>query len=174
MRGYQCYYYRLDGEKFIKNDNHACWAGLGWKNDVKSIYIEDYGDDEKWAKRITWIINKITPCKVVTIKDKKYIQYDLIQCDDFYCRNLFLLNFIRYLWNEPEKGMSELFFAELAKTRGNKDVIFRLTTANRAAYLCKDGYNVNGGHSNAYKHAKVRTTEDFLNHNFTSVSSFLK
>jgi len=95
MRCYDCYIYHFQNNQLIQNSNQACWAGLNRVNyndkngkqiklDSKTkdyIYIDKYIEKEitdKQRKRIVYLLNKITPCKFVTIEKVKYIQYKLL------------------------------------------------------------------------------------------------
>lgn len=181
MRDYRCYYdYRNAEGNWLKSPNISCWAGI---DDISRTYpgttirISKWKcpETKKYAKLLTRLINKITPCYI----SEGYIYYKLLTGEDtweWYDRNLFVLNFIRYLWNFPDKNYGNLdfdtysitastvFFTELAKSR-YRDPMMRLTKANKLATAVYTGGIDNGyrpGHSNINSKAKTLSTEFVL------------
>lgn len=132
MRGYQCYYSAKRKNRWKQNSNTACWAGIQYYDNSVVLRIERWKDKstEKYAKLLTSVINQITPCKIY----RGFIYYTLIgngipgwSADCYYDRNLILLNFIRYLWNNP--GSSVAFFKKLEESK-EEDPFKRLSEAN--------------------------------------------
>lgn len=202
MRGYQCHYYIKDKDgKLTKDDidglywdyktpakvsiGSACWSSLRRIPQASFIYIENYETEETKDSidLLLRLINEITPCNIVTINKKNYIEYKLLKTYD---QNIVLLNFIRNLWNKPgvanEKGegaeyakdYTDIFFKTLAKTR-LKDPLKRLTQANKEASI---NYKIEGfgpGHSNVhnYKDLKIKDTQSLLEFKGNSTRTFL-
>ena len=185
MRGYSCYYHTRDEKgEYSAIYSSACWSGLpsplGQKAPYIYIDVRDMECNDKLRKVLLPIINKITYCKKVTknpfYKDKYVIKFALIYNDKgekLYYRNMFLLNFVRYIWNEPVGTLSERFRVELEKLVNMEDPIEALTTANQKSYMDIGGYDINGDHSNAFKKSKIKSLKDFNNHKFDSIHGFL-
>ena len=85
FRDYSCFYFAYDRKtkELNRNNNNSCWAGYSdcLKYDLKNIktpkviYISDY---KEWSsvsahKQMVYIINKITPCREIKIKDFRQI-----------------------------------------------------------------------------------------------------
>jgi hypothetical protein len=197
MRGYECHHYKMiDSKKKIleKCDNSACWAGINGqiREGVEDIYIEKFKEPETeiYIKHIVGIINKVTPCKLVSIKKTVYIKYKLLKKFD---KDLILLNFLRNLWNKnniPYRSLMSLknderinlesqytliFFKTLKSNfKIYKDPVQRLTHANFIA--CKTLEITNSPtHSNVhnYTNLKIKDTKSLLESKFNSTMTFL-
>lgn len=173
MRNYQCYVSCYVGDKLIKSQTNACWSMLNhggffnadYKSIVpsfayKEIYISQFDDPAtiKYQRRLLTLIDKITPCKIVTIDGTRYIKFKMLQT---YNQSLILLNFIRNLWHEPIPGYAEKFFTSINKSKDQyKDPLARLTWANREA--CDKAFYM--GHCNVHdkKLLKIKTTKELL------------
>ena len=188
MRGYECYIYHLQNKKLVKNSNHACWAGLNRAIfsddkgdyiilDAKTkdyIYIDKYIEPEitdKQRKKIIYLINKITPCKFVTIDNKVYIKYKLLKN---HYSNLLLLNFIRILWYKNGSFNNEQFFIDICKpkTRGLDYLEFMMTCIKNNVES-NDSWNY-GDHSFVYKNIIPKTKEMLLKYTGKSMQTFLQ
>ena len=196
LRGFQCYYYKLDDKYILRqNSNTSCWAGLknapstytyyeGEGNNIKSItpiftdnyiYIDKYKQDrvsEKSVKRIVELINKITDCSIVKINEIDYIKYD---CLPNHYQNLTLLNIIRMLWYAPHNFNNRTFLQksifEDDSTEDPLSFLLRIIDLNIDKTQTYIGY---GDHSCIYKNIIItRTKEDLLNYKGTSMQYFL-
>lgn len=192
MRSFSCYYYhKIKDNTLEMNINNSCWAGIRYYQKVRGrnyndiidnenpiIYIEKYEEEEQkeHVDLLLSIINRITPCKITVIDDKKYIEYHLIEGYD---NNLILLNFIRNLWNEPYHNYSTYFFKYLKSSR-YKYPLAKLTDANIKA--CKqvevDGnkiFRYGPGHSNVNQPDKmvIKNTKDLIGVKFNCTTTFL-
>lgn len=190
MRGFQCHYYHMNNNVLVKNTNTSCWAGFNMfyldnKILYKTIYIEQFTEEKtsKYIPLLIRVINKITPCKIVSIEDKEYIQFDLLST---YNQSLVLLNFIRNLWADNKDPISmisegitnkytEVFFETLRTSKFYKDPMKRLTYANIIA-IEQIKINRSFGHSNIHdpKTLKIRDLVSLLEYKGTSTHEFLK
>lgn len=185
MRGYDCYV--LDSN-FKATGHNACWSMI--RSHLNSdVYIYGFDDPETicYQKRLIWLINKITPCSIVTytseqLKKKlsffrrviylltrkcpecltigrRYIKFRTLEDYD---KSLLLLSFIRNLWHSPIAGYSKNFFEALSISRKHyEDPLARLTWANQQALSnVKSAYG-SPGHSNVHVGCKVKTLEQF-------------
>jgi len=188
MRNYKCYIYHLQDKKLIQNSNDACWAGLNRKTytdinyetiilDTETkdyIYIDKYIEKEitdKQRKRIISLINKITPCEFVTINDKVYIQYKLL---DNHYSNLLLLNFIRILWYKNGSFNNEQFFIDICKPKikGLDYLEFMMTCIKNNVNTGSGWYY--GDHSFVYKNIIPKTKEMLLKYTGNNMQNFLQ
>lgn len=190
---YRCHIYHMINGTLHKNANDACFAGIksyldviDWQkkidNPSQEIYIYDFEREEtiKYVPILVKIINRITPCEIVEINDKKYIKFKLIS-NKYYDQNLVILNFIRNLWNEPSrfyvknelKTYYQCFFQALAKSR-YKDPLERLTQANILA-LTETKYSESAGHSNTFnfKQGKRKTVKELIEYEGNNTKEFL-
>lgn len=197
MRGYECHHYKMTDSKkktLEKNYRVACWAGINdiIKEGVEYIYIAKFKEPETeiYIKHIVGIINKVTPCKLVSIKKTVYIKYKLLKNYD---RDLILLNFLRNLWNknnitydklqnlkpveikELQLQYTHIFFKTLKSNfKLYKDPVQRLTHAN---YIACKALNILGTptHSNVHKYTilKIKDTKSLLESQFSSTIAFL-
>lgn len=182
---YSCNIYAITiNDNLRQNENDACFAGITHylKHKDFDIYIGDYERKETivYAVHLINLINKITPCELVTIKNKKYIKFRLLKTYD---QNLLLLNFIRNLWHSgDDAGWGEfdvdnchsiIFFKKLISLR-SKDTFTRLTRANKYACIEKK-IKYCPGHSNLNCGAKlkIKTTEELVNYTGRSTQEFL-
>jgi hypothetical protein len=152
-RYYNCYYFAYgENNKFLPNSNVSCWAGLtqsaikrnwhngyitkGWKTTFidqspmkdDNIYITRYKNLDvplAHTKRILKIINKITPCKIVTVKKKPYIKYTLINNRSYY-HNLLLLNIIRMCWYKPSAFNYQGYYKDIMTYKESTDPLYFL------------------------------------------------
>lgn len=188
MRSYSCYIYHLQDNKLIQNSNTACWAGLKnnpvftnikcekIKLDFKTkdfIYINGYIEPEitdTQRKRIVYLVNKITECKFVTIDDKVYIKYKLL---NNHYSNLLLLNFIRILWYKNESFNNEQFFIDICKFKvKNLDYLeFMMNCIKNNVEGSSFGY---GNHSFVYDNIIPKTKEMLLKYTGMSMRNFLQ
>ena len=175
MRCYKCYIYHLQNKKLVKNSNDACWAGVKYDKYLgKDIYIDEYIEPEitdKQRKRIIYLINKITPCKFVTIDNKIYIKYKLLKN---HYSNLLLLNFIRILWYKNEAFNNEQFFIDICKpkTKGLDYLEFMMTCIkNNVNDSSTFGH---GNHSFVYKNIIPKTKEMLLKYTGNIMRTFLQ
>lgn len=106
MRGYDLKFQYLFKNKWVSHHNTSCWAGLqdlmddGYKEEIRLDMVKNTIPTDLLTFITVRLINKITPCY---IKDG-YLYYKIIGDDrEYYDRNLFILNFIRYLWNVPDE-----------------------------------------------------------------------
>ena len=197
MRGYECHHYKMiDSKKktLEQHYNSACWAGIASqiREGVEDIYIAKFKEPETeiYIKHIVGIINKVTPCKLVSIKKTVYIKYKLLK--DFN-KDLILLNFLRNLWNinnipydkliilknvertEIQLQYTSIFFKTLKSNfKMYKDPVQRLTHANFIA--CKSLEITNSPtHSNVHKYdlLKIKDTKSLLESKVHSTMNFL-
>lgn len=195
MRGFQCDYYIKDKNNELTKEGinklgnfaiyNSCWSSLQQLPAGSFIYIDNYETEETKDSidLLLKLVNEITPCSIVNIKDKDYIEYKLLE---HYDQNLILLNFIRNLWNEPGIGhlegkgapfvpdYSTIFFDVLKKTR-YKDPLKKLTHANKKASV---NYKLNGygpGHSNVqgYDELKIKDVKSLMDFKGNSTRTFL-
>lgn len=192
MRGYDCYVYHLENNELVLNNNTACWAGLSngqgkYYNedgklislDVKTkdyIFIDNYIEPEITdiqRKRIVYLINKITPCKFVTINDKIYIRYKLLKN---HYSNLLLLNFIRILWYENKVFNNKQFFIDICKPKTKKlDYLeFMMTCIKNNVLLGASNSWYYGNHSFVYKDIIPKTKEILYKYTGNRMSNFLQ
>lgn len=195
MRGFQCEYFVKDEKgdltKEYKNTlngnittiHSACWASTRNLPAGTFIYIENFQTEKTKSEidRLVNVINEITPCKVVVIKKKEYIEFKLLETYD---QSLILLNFIRNLWHTPGGNVynsakrktelqfpdyTETFFSTFKKSR-YKDPLKRLTKANVEA--CPEKAQ-SVGHSNVHakERLKIKSTKDLLS--FTGASTLI-
>lgn len=182
-KDYTTKYYSLVNDKLVPNTNTSCWAGIriyNFRQESIDIYIEDYEYEEtiKYIPLLIKTINKITPCEIVTIDDRSYIKFRLLNTYD---KSLLLLNWIRLLWYSPycslykKDATTSINFFESLKKRRDRDYFVRLIKANIDCQ--KDILEVySNGHSNVVinsdirKKLKIKTSEDF--NNFTDDSCF--
>lgn len=157
MRTYACKF-GFEKGKSISLIRHACWGGVQnhWGIEHEYVYIDSFtvAKTSKYQRLLITLINKITPCSIVTRKTKKYIKFKLMQTYD---QSLVLLNFIRNLWHEPLPGYSKDFFEVLRKSKKYKDPLARLTWANKEAVrLNKQQIIYAPGHSNVHPVDKLK------------------
>lgn len=146
-------YYGIDDNTLKENTNTSCFAGIMNIPKENYIYIKDFECEEtqKYIPLIIELINKITPCSIVTINRIKYIKFKLLETYD---QSLILLNFLRLLWYDPKEvygksSFSLSFFRYLSKSR-YKDPFKRLTKANKIANEEQSyRYHIKG-HSNCF------------------------
>lgn len=193
MRYYECYIYHLENKKLVQNDNHSCWNGLNRpiykrfdKVEKKSvniildeetkdyIYIDKYIQPEitdKQRKRIIYLINKITPCKFVTIEKVKYIQYKLLSNHH---SNLLLLNFIRILWYKNDSFNNGQFFIDISKTKSrNLDYLEFMMTCIKNNVNDSSTFG-HGNHSFVYPRIIPKTKEMLYKYTRNMMSIFLQ
>lgn len=187
MRSYACHFYHLQSGKLTKNSNDACWAGLNrdvykdwnYENiilDIKTkdyIYIDQYIEPEitdKQRARIIYLINKITPCKFVTIESKIYIRYKLLKN---YYSNLLLLNFIRVLWYSNKSFKNDQFFIDICKpkTKSLDYLEFMMTCVKNNV---TDENFEHGNHSFTYPKIIPKTKEMLYKYTGNSMQTFLQ
>ena len=193
MRDYGCYIYHLENKKLVQNNNQACWNGLNLSNYRKFdknqkqcvniildeatknyIYIDKYIEKEitdKQRKRIVYLLNKITPCKFVTIEKVKYIQYKLLSN---HYSNLLLLNFIRILWYKNGSFNNEQFFIDICKPKPrNLDYLeFMMTCIKNNVYSGGNWYY--GDHSFVYLGIIPKTKEMLYKYTGNTMCTFLQ
>ena len=193
MRGYECYLYHLENNKLVQNDNNACWNGLNRskyrkydENQKQSIniildeatkdyiYIDKYIEKEitdKQRKRIVYLINKITPCKIVKIKGKFYIRYKLLKN---HYSNLLLLNFIRILWYKNHSFNNEQFFIDICKSKTRKlDYLEFMMTCIKNNVNKGSGWYY-GDHSFVYLGIIPKTKEMLYKYTGNTMCTFLQ
>lgn len=201
MRGFQCHYYLKDKDGNLTNKHEwinpfnklvqnfvisqACWSSISRIPAGSFIYIDNY-KTEKTKNDIKFLIdliNEITPCSIVKIKNKDYIEYKLLETYD---QNLILLNFIRNLWNHPGVSHTEgaqepplpnyidIFFDELKKSE-YKDPLQKLTDANKKACVDYRECNYGLGHSNVHtaKDLTIKDSKSLLKFESSSTRLFL-
>ncbi len=143
----------------------------------KDIYISNYDEPEtrKYQPLLVNTVNEITPCEFVEVKDKKYIQFKLLETYD---QSLVLLNFVRNLWHSPPIPQAKVpyhkvFFETLEKSE-HQDPLEKLTYANKEA--CPDNLLYGAiGHSNVFnkKMLKLKKKDDLLKYKGNSTQVFL-
>ena len=182
---YSCHIYEMEPNNILKkNGNTACFAGISsyLHKNGSDIYIGNYEREETvmYAKHLVMVVNKITPCEIVIIDNKKYIKFTLLKTYD---QNLLVLNFIRNLWFSGEdRGWGEfnadashsvIFFKKLITLR-SKDTYVRLTQANQYSCIekkikyCPGHSNINDGTK-----LKIKTTKELFDYHGRSTSTFL-
>lgn len=189
MRGFQCYYYKLDQKgNLVRNTNISCWYGLKNESyydsnnnyaqiDSKNqhfIFIKDFKEPEvsdESINRIIQLINNITTCEIVTIDNIKYIKYKLLGT---YAQNLLLLNFIRMLWYKPSTFNHENFIKSsiFNSARGIDSLKFLLKCVKNNVINSKH-YMGYGAHSCIYKDIKLKTKKDLLAYKGDTIEAFL-
>ena len=177
MRNYECYVYHLQKNKLVPNSNNACWAGLN-KSEYfnKNVYINQYIEPEitdKQRKRIVYLINKITPCKFITIKNVKYIQYKLLKN---HYSNLLLLNFIRILWYKNESFSNDQFFIDICKPKPKTlDYLefMMICIKNNVSNIAKSSWSY-GNHSFVYIDIIPKTKEMLYKYTGNTMQTFLQ
>lgn len=182
MRCYSCYFYHLKDKKLIKSCSSACWAGLKIldKDTIDKltkdyIYIDKYiqpeiTDDQR--KRIVYLINKITPCKFITIDDKIYIRYKLLKN---HYSNLLLLNFIRILWYKNKSFDNEQFFIDICKPKPrNLDYLEFMMTCVKNNVLTNNSSWYYGDHSFVYQGIIPKTKEMLYKYTGNTMMYFLQ
>lgn len=160
FRCYSCYYYanvinpKTGKKHFVKNSNFACWASINYwdvKNEKDSpniLYIDEFKGyvTNEQINQLIYIINKITPCRIIKYKDKEYIAIRLINNHkDWYNNNLIILNWIRCLWYKPYIADFEKFYKLIFDYTDNMDPLYFLMDCNRQC-LKESSYGFN--HSN--------------------------
>jgi len=171
MRGYRCYFYKMLNGVIQPNPNDACWAGMRyWSNET--IYISRFTESrtKKYIPILVDLINKITPCELVIVNDVEYIKIKLLSTYD---QSLILLNFIRYLWNEPAYFDIDLFFEFIEKDETMEEPLEKLMLANILACSRMNGYT--GDHSNTVMPAKgaIKNTKQLLEFKGKETQEFL-
>jgi hypothetical protein len=162
MRDYGCFYYKMSPDNKLKqNPNAACWAGLRgahgkdflFKNVNKEykgiIFIKEFrckDVDESIVNRMIYLINKITPCKLVKIEEKEFIR---IKVFERYSQNLVILNFIRMLWYKNGGFNHEKFFEDIFEDIRYRDPLLFLMECVKKNVQEKRYYDY-GNHSLIY------------------------
>jgi len=188
-KGFNCIFYSMSNNKLFANSNKNCWRGIEIYNTTKNnvdIYIDDYQyeETEQYIPLIVKTINEITPCEIVTIDDKEYIKFRLL---NHYDKSLLLLNWIRLLWFSPrcdtykDDITTSINFFESLKKRKEECYFVRLIMANIESQKHMTLLYSNG-HSNVVdtperrSNLKVKTLEDFnkfSGDNYYSIRTFL-
>lgn len=182
MRSYDCYVFHLKNKKLTLNPNNACWAGVQNSRisyievDIETkdyIYIDKYIEQEITdiqRKRIVYLVNKITDCKFVTIDNKVYIEYKLL---NNHSSNLLLFNFIRILWYKNESFNNKQFFIDICKPKPrNLDYLeFMMTCIKNNVGGSSFGY---GNHSFVYNNIIPKTKEMLLKYTGNTMQTFLQ
>lgn len=185
MRGYECYVYHLKNGKLVPNLSTACWAGVQSSRinqievDIETkdyIYIDRYIEPEITdiqRKRIVYLVNKIAECKFVTIDNKIYIKYKLL---NNHYSNLLLLNFIRILWYKNKSFNNEQFFIDICKFKVKKlDYLEFMMNCIKNNVLINGqsswGY---GDHNFVYDNIIPKTKQMLLKYTGNYMSTFLQ
>lgn len=185
-RSYNCFYkQRTSQGNLIKVSNNACWLGVNsqefknnrnslkgtkFEEDINTIYIYEFKEShisDKDRKRLLFLINLITPCKIVTIDGEKYIKFTLIR-DCEYKPNLTLLNLLRQSWYNDYSLRQvfniEQFYNDIhQKRKRNEDVLSFLLTHMKNNTIDVPNNYMYGGHSIILKNLKIKTTHQLLN-----------
>lgn len=189
MRGYEvyCKHYNTPKSKALTDAPHkVCFSFINaykWYELEKEIYLYKFECEETkdYVERLLFIINKITPCELVTINKVKYIKFKLLKTYD---TSLILLNFIRTLWYNPIpiyanpddklKYIKE-FFGILMKAKRVGDPVRLLTKANKLAILSLDKSTGYYGHSNIHNgdNLKIKSKKQLLEYKGHSTKEFL-
>jgi hypothetical protein len=188
----------MEGDTLIMNTNQSCWAGItkyyigqssyntskGLTPGKEIIYVAKFREKEteEYIPLLIRLINKITPCEIVTIDEQEYVKITLLPRYD---QSLIILNFLRNLWSCPSvnsgsfntptgKKYIPIFFETLKLARLHRDPLKRLLHANLEA--CKAANVQSGiGHSNInpFHLLKLKTKEELLAYEGKSTSTFL-
>lgn len=194
MRDYGCVYYHLDKDNnLVKNNNISCWKGIDksytfsmhaningkyqkidlLKSKKDYIYITNYIQPEvtdQQRKRLLYLINKITSCKFIKIKNVVYIEYKMIEGYD---NNLILLNFIRNLWCIGDKGFDyKGFFNSILNPKPrNQDVLIYIMNCFKNNIITPPNYQ---DHSNIICNIIPKTKDELLSYKGKSTKEFLQ
>jgi hypothetical protein len=182
LRGFGCTVYFCKDGKLVYSGHSACWSMIRTAMSArydKEIYISDYDCKEtrECQQLLIGLINQITPCSIVKVKggifskERECIKFKLMKTYD---QSLVLLNFIRNLWHEPQKGYAAKFFESLITSGLEKhDPLARLTLANKQA--CPSGMVYGPGHSNVHGKSKLKIKEavDLIKYRGYSTAEFL-
>lgn len=192
MRYYDCFYYTVIRNKknkkekdFVLINNTACWAGLESINNFYSskfsenyqkipniIYIDQWKDfiDIIKIKKLIYIINKITPCRIIKWNNKDLIAFRLIN-PNWYNNNLIILNWIRNTWYQPKGFDTKSFFESIMKYKDNQDPFEFLMKCSSNNFKGKYGFN----HSNVGPNMKPKKKNEILTREITeNCRDFLK
>lgn len=177
LRGYECHVYKERQDGDVVKGGTACFSYVVslFAEKIKHIYIDThFAVNEKDLKLLVYIINKITPCSIVVHEkiqtDFPVIKFNLLY--GTYKQNLLLLNFIRYLWNEPAYHFQEEFFKRLRDFKTIKDPMLRLTTANQTSVNDKSS-DQSCGHCNIVENVRTVTLKEFMESNIKDIQVFL-
>ena len=126
--------------------------------------------DDKYVTRIVNLVNKITPCKVVSINNVRFIKLKLL---DTYAKNLVVCNILRMLWYIPLNIKFEEYYVDIMKKR-SKDVdplsfILKAVIDN---YDKKSTYG-DGDHSLVYYNNKIKTIDQLHAYRGDTMHGFL-
>lgn len=172
-KNYNCHYYYEDNNKLIKVGNKACWYGFkGLKHEKDlNLYILPQVKLEENDFRILELINKITPCKLVTYKGKSYIKYKSI-CENDYRKNLVLLDFIRFIWHDQSRYINyEKFFNHINKKIKGKDSLKLLLEGIKVS---SDIQMFDPGHSVAVRNLVPKTYKNLIKSEVVIRDTWLK
>lgn len=155
MRSYDTTIYLCEKGKLGQDLGGPCYSRLSYNNVFsKDILISRFKENEvtdKQRQRLITLINRITPCEIVTIGKEEYIKFRMLHSYD---SSLVLLNFIRYMWCEFKELDVQVFFEDLMK-KGEKgqDALEKIMSSHILAINC-DAYPP--GHSNIQPKSKLK------------------
>lgn len=204
MRGYECFFYfrSKDNKKLYPTKNNACWANvdksnLAWRGrqtcesdndstivdkdlyESTIIYIDRWNEGNQVTNknciRIVNLINNITECKFITINNKKYIKYKLL---DHYSSDLVLLNIIRMLWYEPGYFNIEQYYKDIhkrkPKDKDSLEFIYECVKDNvRTVKKSANSYEQYDNHSCINLNIKPKTSEQLYKYKGSTQVNFL-
>lgn len=177
LRGYECHVYKEMKSGDMAKGSTVCFSYVRhlFAEKVEHLYIDThFAVNEKDLKLLVDIINEITPCSIV-VHEKIQTEFPVIKFNllyGTYKQNLLLLNFIRYLWNEPAYHFQEEFFKRLREFETIEDPMLRLTTANQTS-VNKNSADQVCGHCNITKNVRTVTLKEFMETKFDEIQSFL-
>tara|TARA_R110000772_G_scaffold54130_1_gene123539 strand:- start:58216 stop:58758 length:543 start_codon:yes stop_codon:yes gene_type:complete len=173
---YKCYYYYLkeDGQ-FQAPYSNACWAGFRKFPVGKDVYIDKYIQPDRLPRntdRVVQLINKITPCSIVTLKGRSFIKYTPI-AENTYVANLVLLNIIRMLWYDAGRLDNRQFFTLLEQNYRRKDPLSFILECVLASIKPMTKYETFFDHSIVSDKLKIKTKKQLFNLRKGSMIDFL-
>ena len=197
MRGFDCHWYYMNEEKeLVKSDATACWSGLNRGRPLKLlrydknkpieiiihkdykdvIFIDNFIDvdiSDAVRKRIVYLINKITPCSFVNIKNKTLIKYTLLSN---HYSDLFLLNLIRTMWYIPRNFNLTQFHVDIQERKSNNKDYLEFIMENISKNVIERNSNNQygyGDHSFVYENIIPKTKNALISNKINSMQTFL-
>ena len=163
LRGINCYYTKNLAED-PNNHIRACWSGIGREAGtvIKIGKFDEYFTDNH-IEALVELINKITPCSLK--EDNNGVRCIYYTTIGKYPKDLYLLNFVRYLWNANYKFDSLKFFKTLSRENDLiKGFIDPLEILSFSAMIAmKSGIHYSGDHSGLYTNPKYKTKPRLVN-----------
>lgn len=177
MRSYGCHIFYYKDKEFTKVGNTACFAGLSYNGEFekKDIYIDEFKEPEvtdKQRERLITLINRITPCEIVTIDKKEYIKFRMLHSYD---SSLILLNMIRMMWCEFKKEFdTKLFFEDLMiKGAKGQDALEKIMSSHNKAVTLNTNFRPGHSNINPKNSLKIKKKKALLEYEGSSTSEFM-